>query len=131
MWARLMCGLGAFAPIVTAVGLGCVIAYGLIVDGLESGSLTGGDPIEALESGPFDATAWALFGIVVVGIALLELVLTTVFAVHAARVAHLSNVATLGWLLAFLLVGPFALPLYFVLYVARDRARRVTLPDFP
>jgi len=126
-WAKLLAGLGAFTPLLSAVGLGVYVAVVLVLDDLAQGAPTP-DPWSALENGPFEATDLLVFSLAIVTIALFQLVMTLIFSVHAARDPRVRGAALVIWVVAFLLVGAFALPLYFLTHMLRDPVRRVELP---
>lgn len=118
---KLGLGCAAFAPLVSAVFLGCYIGYGLITHDLYTRGLgSAPDPIRMIADGPFDATDLAAFGVLAVAVALLELALTVVLTLHAVKDPRLSGAAIALWVVGFLFAGPFALPLYVVLFVLRD-----------
>ena len=129
-WAKLLSGVASFAPLVSAVATGVVGAVRLILEDVETGAL-GREPVDAILNRTFDTTDLVIFGVIVLGIVLLELALLVVFTVHAARDPRLEGGAIALWVLGFFLVGLLALPLYFVLYVLREPVKKVDLPEFP
>lgn len=131
--AKLGLGCAAVTPIVAAVVLGCYVSYELISHDLRTRGLRAPpDPVGGLLDGPFGAEHWIAFGVVVVSIALLELALTVLLAVHATRDPRLPGWAVAVWLAGFLFAGPFALPLYVALYVLREPPpKRVANLDRP
>jgi hypothetical protein len=126
-WAKVLSGLGAFTPLLSAVGLGTYIAVVLVLDDMSQGG-PASDPWTLVENGPFDTTDLLIFSLAVVAIALFQLVMTLVFSVHAARDPRVRGAALVIWVLAFVLVGAFALPLYFLTHMLREPVRRVELP---
>lgn len=118
---KLGLGCAAIAPLVSAVVLGAYVAYELIAHDLRTRGLgSPPDPLGALVDGPFEAGHFVAFGAVVVAIVVLELVLTVVLTLHAARDPRLQSWAVVLWALGFLFAGPLALPLYVALYVLRE-----------
>ena len=107
--AKLGLGCATLTPLVSALVLGCYIGYELIAWDLEHRGLAAPpDPVGGLIDGPFAAEHWIAFGVVAVSIALLELALTVVLTVHAARDPRLPGWAIAVWLAGFLLAGPLA-----------------------
>lgn len=119
--AKLGLGCAAATPLVAAVALACFVGYELISHDIQTRGLGAPpDPLGGLVDGPFAAEHWIAFGVIVVSIALLELALAVVLAVHAARDPRLPGWAVALWVSGFLFAGPLALPLYVALYVLRE-----------
>lgn len=118
---KLGLGCAAFTPLLSAVVLGCYIAYELISYDLGTRGLGATpDPVGTLLDGPFEAGHFIAFGVVICAIVLLELGMTLVLALHAARDPRLPGWAVAIWVAGFLFAGPLALPVYVVLYVLRE-----------
>ena len=117
--SKFLLGAASVTPLLSAVGLGCYIGYELIVDDLSRGSPMR-DPISGIVDGPFDSSDLVVFAVLTVGIALLQLVLMALFAVHAAKDPRLGGASIVLWIAAFFLAGPFAFPAYFAAYVLRE-----------
>lgn len=119
--AKLGLGCAAIAPLVSAVFLGCYIGYEIISYDLRTRGLGGTpDPLGALVDGPFEAGHFIAFSALIGAIVLLELVLTVVLALHAARDPRLPGWAVAVWVAGFLFAGPLSLPVYVGLYVLRE-----------
>lgn len=118
---KLGLGCAAVTPLLSAVVLGCYIAYELVTYDLGARGLGATpDPLGSLIDGPFEAGHFIAFGVITGAIVLLELGMTVVLALHASRDPRLPGWAVAVWVAGFLFAGPLALPVYVVLYVLRE-----------
>jgi hypothetical protein len=126
-------GCAAAAPLVSAVFIGCYVAYELIVHDLGKRGLGATpDPLELVTNGPFGAEHALAFGVLIAAIAVLELALAVVLTVHAVRDPRLAGTGIALWVAGFLFAGPIALPLYVALYVLREPPpKRIAALDQP
>jgi hypothetical protein len=126
-WTKVLSGLGAFTPLVSAVGLGAYIAIVLVLDDIDKGG-PARDPISLIANGPFDANDLVVFAVLVGAITLFQMAMAAILSVHAARDPRLSGGRLVLWIFGLLFFGAFAQPLYFLVYVLREPVRRVDLP---
>jgi len=111
----------SLAPLCSAIGIGSYVAYEIIATDLaRPASPPTLDPVRAITESPFGATELAVFAAIALGIGLLELVLSAFLTLHAVRDPRLRRVAIAMWVVAFFVVGPFALPAYVLIYVVRE-----------
>jgi hypothetical protein len=116
---KLLVGIGAMLPLVSAIGVAFYIAFQLISFDLAQPGGPSGDLFGAIDQ-VFDLSDAAAFAVTTCLIALFEMIFAVVLSVHAAKNPRLIGGARVAWILALLFVSPFSFPTYFVLYVLRE-----------
>lgn len=114
---RSLGAVGSLTPFLSSIGLGCYMAYAIIVHDMETGGLTrpGGVP-----ANPFDTNDWIAFAVILSIVVLVQLVTSVLFTLHATQDPRLGSTGKVLWIVGFFLLGMFALPLYFIFFMWRD-----------
>jgi len=116
---KFLLGIGALAPLGASMVLGAYIAS-VLIDFDLAGAGPSGDPFGAVESGAFGAAEIVVLAASFGLLALFELLLALVFAIHAAKDPRIVGAKKAAWILALVFLSPLAFPTYFVLYVLRE-----------
>jgi hypothetical protein len=114
---RFLGAVGSVTPFLSSIGLGCYMAYAIIVHDMETGGLTrpGGVP-----PNPFETEDWIAFAVILGLVVLTQLVTSVLFTLHASQHPRLGSTGKVLWIVGFFTLGMFALPVYFALFMWRD-----------
>jgi hypothetical protein len=116
-FTRFVAGSASVTPFLSSIGLGCYMAYRMIMNDLEKGGLARpGTPPEF----PFETEEWIAFGVILLLVVVVQLGASLGFTLHAAQDRRLANLGKVLWIVGFFMIGMFALPLYFALFMLRD-----------
>lgn len=115
--SRILLGVASFLPV--ALGFTMMIRYMFLIRGfIRSGMMAQNDPQQTAQFfGSVISTIFPLFLVLLV----VFFTLLTIFILHAVRNRTISDGERAIWILAFVIAGTIAFPVYFFLRVAGQR----------